>query len=155
MVNQFLVTTKNSFLTIYSSSECVSTLYASLQHALPHTNTKFKLLLLPTQMGVPYTNIHIQHSLCRVAHAVPQCNTKFKLLLLQSQAGVCHTQTLVSTEQHISSLHSHFWVHLSVGNPILLPDKNRKFLCFFIANSRECSSTLYVGMTHIPIKISS
>ena len=38
--------------------ECCSTLYVGLAHAVPPTNTKFKLLLLPTQAGMPYTNTH-------------------------------------------------------------------------------------------------
>ena len=33
--------------------ECGSTLYVGLQHAIPPTNTKFKPLLLPTQVGIP------------------------------------------------------------------------------------------------------
>ena len=33
-----------------------STLYVGLAHAFPPTNTKFKPLHLPTQMGMPYTN---------------------------------------------------------------------------------------------------
>ena len=37
---------------------CGSTLYVGLQHAVPPTNTKFKPLLLPTLMGIPYTNTH-------------------------------------------------------------------------------------------------
>ena len=39
--------------------ECSSTL-CRVQHAVPPTNTKFKLLhvLLPTQAGILYTNIH-------------------------------------------------------------------------------------------------
>ena len=31
----------------------------------------------------------------------------------------------VSTEHHISSLHSHLWVQLSRGNPFLWTDKSR------------------------------
>ena len=38
--------------------ECGGTLYVGLTHAIPPTNTKFKSLLLPTQMGMPYTNTH-------------------------------------------------------------------------------------------------
>ena len=40
--------------------ECGSTLYlyAGLAHAVPPTNTKFMPLLLPTQAGMPYANIH-------------------------------------------------------------------------------------------------
>ena len=38
--------------------ECSSTLYVGLAHAVPPTNIKFKLLLLPTQVGMPYTNTH-------------------------------------------------------------------------------------------------
>ena len=45
---------------------------------------------------------------------------------------VCRTQTLISTEHHISSLHSRFWGQLSAGSPFVQPDKNRKFLRFFI-----------------------
>ena len=59
---------------------------------------------------------------------------------------VCHTQTLTSTECHISSLHSHLWVQLSAGNAIPQPDKNDKFLRFFIIIIREYGSTLYVGL---------
>ena len=62
---------------------------------------------------------------------------------------VCCTQTLTSTEHHISSLHSHLWVQLSYGSPYLWPDKKQKFLQFFITNIiiiRECGSTLYVGL---------
>ena len=57
------------------------------------------------------------------------------------------TQTLTSTEHHISSLHSHFWVQLSAGSPFLPTDKNGKFLRF-LSNIRECGSTLYVGLEH-------
>ena len=35
---------------------CGSTLYVGLAHAVPPTNTKFKQLILPTQMGMLYTN---------------------------------------------------------------------------------------------------
>ena len=38
--------------------ECGSTLYVGLQHVVPPTNTNFKLLLLQTQVGVPYRNTH-------------------------------------------------------------------------------------------------
>ena len=56
MVNQFLVTTKTVIsYDLFIIREHGGTLYAGLQHALPHTNTKFKLLLLPTQTGLPYT----------------------------------------------------------------------------------------------------
>ena len=62
---------------------------------------------------------------------------------------ICHTQTLTSTEHHISSLHSHFCVYLSAESPFLPPDKNWKFLRFFNINViGECSSTLYVGLAH-------
>ena len=37
--------------------ECGSTLYR-LEHVVPPTNTKFRLLLLQTQAGMPYTNTH-------------------------------------------------------------------------------------------------
>ena len=33
-------------------------LAVGLQHAVPPTNTKFKTLLIPTQAGMPYTNVH-------------------------------------------------------------------------------------------------
>ena len=42
------------------------------------------------------------------------------------------TQTLTSTEHHISSLHLHFWVELSGGSPFRQPDKKGKFMRFFI-----------------------
>ena len=84
--------------------ECGSTLYVGLAHAVPPTSTKFKLLLLLTQVGMPYTNTH-KHR-----------------------------------------LHSHVWVRLCSGSPFLPPDKNRKFLLFFIINIRECGCTLYVGL---------
>ena len=58
---------------------------------------------------------------------------------------VCHTQTLTSTERHISSLHSHLWVLLSAGSAFPQPDKKDKFLRFFII-IREYGSTLYVGL---------
>ena len=45
---------------------------------------------------------------------------------------ICRTQTLTSTEHHISSVHSHFWVQRSSGSAFPQPDKNRKFLRFFI-----------------------
>ena len=62
---------------------------------------------------------------------------------------IYHTQTLTSTEHHISSLHSHFWVQLSAGSPFLPPHKNWKILRFFIINTiRESGSTLYVGLQH-------
>ena len=57
---------------------------------------------------------------------------------------VCRTQTLTSTEHHISSQYSRFWGQLSAGSPFVQPDKNRKFLRFFII--REYGSTLYVGL---------
>ena len=56
---------------------------------------------------------------------------------------VCHTQTLTSTERHISSLHIHLWVQLSAGSAFPQPDKNDKFLRFLII--KECGSTLYVS----------
>ena len=68
-----------------------------------------------------------------LAHAFPPTNTKFKPLLLPTQ-WVCHTQALTSTEHHISSLQSHFRGQLSAGSSFLPPDKNRKFLWFFIIN---------------------
>ena len=52
-------------------------------------------------------------------HAVALTNTKFKPLL----EWVCCTQTLTSTEHHISSLYSHFLVKLSSGSPSLPPTK--------------------------------
>ena len=66
-------------------------------------------------------------------HAVPPTNTKFKHYFSRLKR-VCRTQTLTSTEHHISSQHSHFRVQLSAGSPFLLSDKNRKFLRFFIIN---------------------
>ena len=38
--------------------ECSSTLYVGLQHAVPPINTKFKPLLLLTQLDICYTNHH-------------------------------------------------------------------------------------------------
>ena len=35
-----------------------STLYVGLARAVPPTNTNFQPLLLPTQVGMPYTNTH-------------------------------------------------------------------------------------------------
>ena len=61
---------------------------------------------------------------------------------------VCHTQTLTSIEHHISSLYSHLWVQLSDGSAFPQPDKNVKFLRFFIIIIGECGSTLYVGLAH-------
>ena len=62
-------------------------------------------------------------------HAVPPTNTKFKPLLHPTPAGLRYTNT--SREHHISNLHSHFWVYLSGGSPLLPPDKKkRKFLRF-------------------------
>ena len=37
--------------------------YVGLQHVVPPTNTKFKPLLLRTQMGVPYTNTYKHRTL--------------------------------------------------------------------------------------------
>ena len=62
---------------------------------------------------------------------------------------VCHTQTLTSTEHHISSLHSHLWVELSPESAFPQPDKNDKFLRFFIIIIGECGSTLYVVLAHV------
>ena len=78
-----------------------------------------------------------------LANAVPPTNTKFKPLLLPTQTGMPYT----STEHHISSLHSHFWVQPSSGSAFPQPDKNEKFLQFLHHQIiiRECS-TLYVGM---------
>ena len=45
---------------------------------------------------------------------------------------LCHTQTLTCIECHISSLHSHLWVQLNAGSAFSQPDKNGKFLRFFI-----------------------
>ena len=61
---------------------------------------------------------------------------------------VCHTQTLTSTERHISSLHSHLWVQLSNGSAFPQPDKNDKFFRFFFIIIKEYGSTLYVGLAH-------
>ena len=92
--------------------ECGRILYLGLQHAVPPTNTKFKLLLLPSQLGMPFTNVHKQ-------------------------------------EYHISSAHSHFWSQLSTRSPFLPPNKNQKFLLFFIINIiRECGNTFCVGLAH-------
>ena len=44
---------------------------------------------------------------------------------------VCRTQTLTSTEHHISSLHSQLWVQLSAESAFPLPVNNDKFLRFF------------------------
>ena len=71
-------------------------------------------------------------------HVVPPTNTKIKPLLFPTQAG---TQTLISTEHHISS---HRWVHLSARSPFLLRDKIGTFFLFFII--REWGSTLYVEL---------
>ena len=38
--------------------ECGRTLYVWLHHVVPPTNIKFKPLLLWTQVGIQYTNIH-------------------------------------------------------------------------------------------------
>ena len=62
---------------------------------------------------------------------------------------VCHTQTLTSTECHISSLHSHFWVQLSAGNAFPQPDKHDKLLRFFNIIIIHCGRTLYVGFAHV------
>ena len=43
---------------------------------------------------------------------------------------VYRSQILTSTEYHIASQHSHFWVQLSAGSAFPQPDKNRKFLRF-------------------------
>ena len=53
---------------------------------------------------------------------------------------VYRTQTLTSTEHHFPGILSHFWVQLSGRNPFLPPNKNGKFLRFFI--------TLYVRLQH-------
>ena len=65
-------------------------------------------------------------------HAIPPTNTKFKPLFLLTQAGMPYAQTFRSTEHHILSLYSHFLVQLSADSPFLPPDKNRKFLRFFL-----------------------
>ena len=51
------------FLRFFIIRECGSTLYVGLAHAVLPTNTKFKLLLLPTQTGMPYTNTHKHRNL--------------------------------------------------------------------------------------------
>ena len=63
-------------------------------------------------------------------HVVPPTNTKLKPLLLPTQV----TQTLTSTEHHISSLRSHFWVQLSTVSPFLPTNKYRKFIIIIIFN---------------------
>ena len=45
-------------LLILITREYSSTLYVGLAHAVPPTNTNFQPLLLLTQEGMPYTNIH-------------------------------------------------------------------------------------------------
>ena len=82
-----------------------------------------------------------------LAHAFPPTNTKFKLFFSRLKR-VCHTQTLTSTERHISSPDSHLWVQLSAGSASPQPDKNDKFLRFFNIIIRECGSTRYVGLAH-------
>ena len=82
-----------------------------------------------------------------LGHVFPPTNTKFKPLLLPTQTGMPYTK-LTSTEHHISSLHSHLWVQLCAGSAFPQPDKNDKFLRFFIIIIRECGSTLYVGLAH-------
>ena len=62
---------------------------------------------------------------------------------------VCRTKFFTSTERHNSSLHLYLWVHLSAGNAFPQPNKNYKFLRFFIIIIRKCGSTLYVGLAHV------
>ena len=64
-----------------------------------------------------------------LVRAVQPTNTKFQPLLLPTLAGMPYTNT---QEHHISSLHSYLWVQLSSGSAFLQPDKNGKFLRFFI-----------------------
>ena len=63
------------------------------------------------------------------AHAVPPTNTKFKPLLLLTQAGIPYTNTH-SIEHH--KVYTHLRLQLSAGNAFPQPDKNWKFLQFFI-----------------------
>ena len=77
-------------------------------------------------------------------HPLVQTSSRYFSRLKQ----VCRTQTLTSTESHISSLHSHLWVQLSAGSVFPQPDKNDKFLRFFIIIIREYGSSLYVGLQH-------
>ena len=64
---------------------------------------------------------------------------------------VCHTQISTSTENHTSSLHSHFWVQLSARNPFLPPDK-RKFCDYCSTSSDRFSrSILLKGTLYIPL----
>ena len=65
---------------------------------------------------------------------------------------VCRTQIFTSTENHTSSLHSHFWVQLSARNPFLPPDKNRKFCDYCSTSSDRFSrSILLKGTLYIPL----
>ena len=85
-------------------------------------------------------------------HAVPPTNTKNSRLYFTQPKRVCRTQIFTSTENHTSSLHSHFWVQLSARNPFLPPDKNRKF-CDYSSTSldRFSRSILLKGMLYIPL----
>ena len=84
-------------------------------------------------------------SMCRVGTCVPPTNTKFKPLLLPTQTGMPYTNTHKHRTSYFKST-LHLWDQLSSGSAFPQPDKNRKFLRFFIINIREYGSTLYVGL---------
>ena len=86
----------------------------------------------------------------RLQHQVPPTNTKFKHLLLLTQAGIPYT-TLTSTEHHISSLHSLFWVQLSSGCPFLLTVFTALIHCTLCS---YCSHTLVSFQTVIYDRVS-
>ena len=101
----------------------------------PFTKTPCFICLLSQHNLIIVKNIREGGSTLYVGlqHAVPPTNTKFNPLLLPTQAGIPYTKSLISTEHHISSLHSHFWVQLSSGSIFLQTNKNGNSY-FFIIN---------------------
>ena len=73
-------------------------------------------------------------------------NTNFQPLLLLTQAGMPYTNTHKHRTSYFKSTLT-FMGQQSAGSAFPQPDKNRKFLRFFII-IRECGSTLYAGMAH-------
>ena len=72
-------------------------------------------------------------SMCRVGTCVPPTNTKFKPLLLPTQTGMPYTNTHKHRTSYFKST-LHLWDQPSSGSAFPQPDKNRKFLRFFIIN---------------------
>ena len=108
--------------------------YAGWQHAVPPTNTKFKLLLLPIQAGIRYTN-NYKHRTSYFKSA----------LTFQGQAKRWKSISAARQNLEILAIFHHVIIRIS---------KQAKRVSIYRWCSmeirdiyiRECGSTLYVGL---------